>query len=287
MSSCEVCVLKGFFWEIFIFKYNYDKIILVINMKSKTHIDWLSILLISVFGLNTIFHIFLYIEDQNIYNLISLILYPSCLAIYVLLLIFIKIYNRTRFIIIYNDFFEIYNKNIFELSFVYERKNTRYSKYGVNDSLEKKFIFKHNNLIIDFGIFELDENRKLMVIYKMKTSKDNFYEEFLKSIEEAEEHYYENNKVDGLQEENVFYKNKRNAFQIKESNGRYYIVKYRHYIPIVIHNIKFLKKYTSGWDCIDDSIEEGLESFESYEKAKDYVLNWKCEENIDYHIIKD
>lgn len=257
------------------------------KMKNKIHIDWLAILLIFVFGFNLIIHVFLYIEEQNIYNLISVILYPSCLVIYILSLFFIKIYNEKRFIIIYNNFFEIYDNNIFESNFIYERKNTKYLKYGVNDSLEKKYIFNRNNLFIDFGIFKLDKNRKLMVIYKIKTSNVNFYEEFLKSKEVAEKHYYENNKVDNLQEQNVFYKNKRNAFQIKEINGGYYIAKYRYYIPIEIHNIKLLQEYSTRWEFIGDLIEEGLEYFDSYEKAKDYVLSWKCEENIDYKITKE
>ena len=49
------------------------------NMKKKFATEWLSILLILTFSINTIINIFLYIENQNSFGLFRLILYPFAL----------------------------------------------------------------------------------------------------------------------------------------------------------------------------------------------------------------
>lgn len=242
-------------------------------MKKRFLLDWISILLIFAFSLNSIIHIFLYIEDQSVFNLISLILYPSCLAVYVLTLVIFKVHNNKVYLIIYNNFFEIYGKSVLAAKLLHERKNKKYLKYGLICTHEKIYEFSYNDLIVHFGLFEIDGNRKLMIVYKIKNIKEDFYEEFWKSIEKANKHYYENNYISILEGDNIFYKNKRNAFQIKEVDGQFIVMEYRHYIPIEIHSIKYLSECKDRWEYIGDSLENGLQYFETYEKAKEYIMS--------------
>ena len=239
-------------------------------MKKKFSIDWLSLLLIIVFASNTILSIFLFADEQNIFNLISLILYPCGLAFFVFVLIFVKVYQNKRYLIIYNDYFEIYDKSIFDAKLICEHKNKKYLKYGLTSINEKKYEFSHNGLIVHFGLIDIDENRKLMIIYKIN---NEFYESFSESIDKAREYYYDNNEICLLEGENIFYKNKRNAFQIKEINSRFIVIKYRHYLPIEIYSIKTLSNRKVGWEYIGDSHDDGIEYFETDEKAKEYILS--------------
>ena len=239
-------------------------------MKNKKHTDWLSILLISVFLLNTVLYISLYIDEQTIHNLIFLILYPTCLVIYVSGFVFSKIYKEKSFLIIYNDFFEICGKSILDSKVVCERNNKSYKKYGLSENVEKKNFFSYGGLNIDFGIMNLDQNRKLMIIYKMKALNDSYLEEFYTSIERAKEQYYKNNDIVPMTGDHVFYKNKRNAFKIEELEGKYTIIRYRHQVPIGIY-IKHILNYTVGWENIGSLHDEGISYFDSIEQAEEYI----------------
>lgn len=243
-------------------------------MKKRFSIEWLSILLISMFSLNTIGHIFLYIDDSSIYNLIPLILYPSCLLTYIVVLIFSKTYHERRFLLIYDDFFEIYGKSIFDSKLICECENKKYVKYGLTNTKEKRYEFLLDNFIINFGLIDIDHNKKLMIIYKVKNAKDDYYEIILEAKNKAKEHYYENNDVKPLEYENVFYKNKRNAYRICERNGKFVVIKYRHYVPVDIHSIKDIIDYKSSWEFLGDSHDDGLDFFETYDKAVEYI-NYK------------
>ena len=242
-------------------------------MKKNVSIDWLSILLISTFSLNTIINIFLYIEEQNAFGLFRLILYPFCLVFYILVLIISKVYGNKKYLIIYNDFFEIYDKSIFDSKLVRECKNKKYIRYGLAYTHEKRYEFSYNELILDFGLIKIDDNKKLMIIYKIKNLQDDFYEALFVAFKKAREHYYDNNEICHIEGNDVFYKNKRNAFQIKEVNGKFNIIRYRHYIPIEIHRIKFLANYKVDWEYIGSTHEDGMRYFETYDEARDYIIS--------------
>ena len=138
-------------------------------MKKKFATNWLSILLILTFSLNTIINIFLYIEEQNAFGLFRLILYPFCLVFYILALIISKVYGNKKYLIIYNDFFEIYDKSIFDSKLVSECINKKCIRYGLAYTHEKRYEFSYNELILDFGLIKIDDNKKLMIIYKLIT----------------------------------------------------------------------------------------------------------------------
>ena len=242
-------------------------------MKKNVSIDWLSILLIFAFSFNSVNHIFLYIKEQNAFNLFGLILYPLCLVIYILVLIISKVYGNNKYLIIYNDFFEIYDKSIFDSKLVCERKNNKYVRYGLTYTHEKRYEFSYNELIIDFGLIKIDNNKKLMTVYKIKNIQKDFYEVFSASLSKAREYYYKTNEICPLVGDDIFYKNRRNAFQIEEVNGQFNVIKYRHYVPVEIHDIKDLSNYNVYWKYIGSTYTDGINYFETYEKAREYIIS--------------
>ena len=239
-------------------------------MKNK-NIDWISIILISVFSFNSCISVYLCIVDPDGTTLFRALMYPICLIAYIILLIVVKNYTSKRYLIIYDDYFEIHGKSIFDSTLVSERKNFRYLKYEISSSVEKKFIFTDGDFIIDFGLIEIDSTRKLMIIYRMKNLPDSFYEDFNKSREDAIEHYYKNHDITPIKEERVIYKNKRNAYNIKEENGKFVVARYRHYVPVEIHRLNDISNYNVGWDYIGDSHDDGIQYFETYESAEEYI----------------
>lgn len=241
-------------------------------MKTKSTVDKPSLIVIIAFLANTILGIFHYITEPNVLTLIfKLIVTPCFLVIFIFILFVIKVYDNKHYLIIYNDFFEIYDKSIFDAKLICERKNKKYLKYGLTSNSEKKYAFTYNGLSITFGLMVIDNNRKLMIIYKIKSHDNKFYEALLESKNKAKHRYYENNDIPPLEGENVFYKNSRNAFRIEEVNGKFNVLKYRHCVPIDIHNIKALSTYTVGWECIGGSYEDFRHSFETFSEAKDYI----------------
>ena len=83
-------------------------------MKKKFLIEWVSILLIVVFSVNSIISLFLYLNEQNTSNFVRLLLYLIALFIYIALLITIKLHTNKKYILIYDNYFELYGKNIFD-----------------------------------------------------------------------------------------------------------------------------------------------------------------------------
>ena len=110
-----------------------------------------------------------------------------------------------------------------------------------------------------------------MIIYRMKNLPDSFYEDLNKSREAAIEHYYKNHDITPIEEESVVYKNKRNAYKIKEVNGNFVVERYIHYVPVEIHRLNDISNYNVGWDYIGDSHDDGIQYFESYESAEEYI----------------
>ena len=112
-----------------------------------------------------------------------------------------------------------------------------------------------------------EQHKDALLLYRL----GDFYETFFEAKKRSEEHYYEHNNILPLNGDNIFYKNKRNAFEIKEINGKFIVLKYRYYVPVDVHDIKNILKYKPGWDYIGDSHDDGIESFETHEKAKEYI----------------
>lgn len=78
--------------------------------------------------MNTIVHVFLYVEEQDIHDLFQLILCSFCLIVVVVPWLINKAYGHYMYVIIYNDFFEIYDKSIFDSILIRERENKKYLK---------------------------------------------------------------------------------------------------------------------------------------------------------------
>ena len=251
-------------------------------MKKRNLSEWMSILLIFVFSVNATIYLFLYLNEQNTTNLVGLVLYPTGLIAYIALLIVIKLHAGKKYVVVYDNHFELYGKDIFDSKVLAEKKTNKYSRFGLKNVLEKKCEFSYGDLTISFGLIEIDVSRKLIIIYKIRKMDDDFRKMFLESVEKARSHYYENHEVEALKGEHIFHTNKRNAYQIEEKNEKYVVNKYRHYVPIEIH-IKNVVDCKPSWECISDS-REGLECFDSYEKAEECVYrlmgrNIKAEED--------
>lgn len=237
----------------------------------KKNIDWISIILISVFSFNSCISVYLCIVDPDGSTFFRALMYPICLIAYIILLVIVKNHTSKRYLIIYDDYFEIKGQSIFGSKFISEKKNYKYLKYGISSTVEKKFIFTVEELIIEFGLINIDCTRKLMIIYKMQNLPDIFYEDFNNSIEDAIEHYYKNHEIIPLEEENLLYKNMRNAYRIKEVNGKFVVLRYRHYVPVEIHRLNDISNYNVGWDYIGNSHDDGIQCFETYESAAEYI----------------
>lgn len=239
-------------------------------MKNK-NIDWISIILISLFSFNSCVSVYLCIVDPDGTTLFGTLMYPICLIAYIILLIVVKNYTSKRYLIIYDDYFEINGQSIFDSKFIAEKKNFKYLKYEIVSTIEKKFLFTVGELILEFGLIDIDCTRKLMIIYKTQNIPDYFYKDFNNSIEDAIDHYYQNHDITPLEEVNIIYKNKRNAYKIKVVNDKYIVARYRHYVPVEIHRLNDISNYKVGWDYIGDSHDDGIQYFESYESAEEYI----------------
>ena len=123
-------------------------------MKNK-NIDWISIILISVFSFNSCVSVYLCIVDPDGTTLFRALMYPICLIAYIILLIVVKNHTSKRYLIIYDDYFEIHGKSIFDSTLVSERKNFRYLKYEISSSVEKKFMVSRNEFFIAVALLSI------------------------------------------------------------------------------------------------------------------------------------
>ena len=235
-------------------------------MKKKLALNWVDIVLIVCMSISTICWISLYINEPEPYNLVKLIVTPICLVLYILLSVISKLVENNKYFIVYDHYFTIYGKSIFDAKLIKEHQNRKYVKYGVTCTSEKIYQFEHNDLVFQFGLMELDNDRTLMIVYKTKQSPDACWRIVQESVDNAIEHYYQLHAIQPLDLENVFYKNKRNAFVITEkADGTFAVTKHRHYVTVLFHMIRDLSNCSPCWCEIDKFC------FETREFAEEFV----------------
>ena len=240
-------------------------------MKKKTKIDCLSLLLICSFSSNLILHIVFYINDKQIGDLIFSIVCGVCLIAYVVVLIIAEKMTVKQYCIVYDDYYLVNGINIIlESKFVSSKKINKFKKYCIDANLDDIYQYTRENYFIDFAIINIDEYRKLIVVNKCNIDVDDLYSVFAKDKEEMLKHYYANHEIEKFGDDNAIVINKRNIALIKEYNDKYCVLKYRHYVPIEI-DLKYFNTYKIGWDYIGGSHDDGIEYFESYEKAEEYI----------------
>ena len=235
-------------------------------MKKKLELNWVDIGLIVSMSISTICWIFLHIGNPEPLTWIQLIVTPTCLVSYIILTVINKQANDKRYFIIYDNYFTICGKSIFDAKFIKERQNRKYVKHGVTCTTEKIYRFEHDDLVFEFGLMKLDNNRILMIVYNSKQGPDLYWRIARESIDDAIEHYYLLHEIEPLDLGNVFYKNKRNAFVITENtDGTFAVTKHRHYVTVGFHIIRHLPICNPGWS------EIGKHCFETRELAEEFV----------------
>jgi hypothetical protein len=191
-----------------------------------------------------------------------------CFVAYAVVEILITTHKDTHLILIYDDYFTLNGKNVFDAEYIGQRKQYGYKKYGVRDTTEKRYVFTQGDLRIEYGLLELDTDRKLMSIYRL-TIDEEFFDNFSVAIENAKKHFTQHREIPTLDQEHVYYKNKRNAFVIQERDGRFLVEQYRYFIPMKLMSKKQLSLKPS-WECIGNSEQNELFT-DSLEEAKRYV----------------
>ena len=53
--------------------------------------------------------------------------------------------------------------------------------------------------------------------------------------------------------------------------SKFVVARYRHYVPVEIHRLNDISNYKVGWDYIGDSHDDGIQYFESFESAEEYI----------------
>lgn len=244
-------------------------------MKKKFTIEWVSILIIFVFAFNAMIEIIYYVKDKTMWGLIKYIAYCIFLGVYIIVLIVADKYKPKKYCIVYDDYYVVNGINIItEAKLVSTKKTNKYKKYGIDANIEKKYIYSNGKNLIQFKLVELDKCRKLIIISKSNLEIENLYAILDKDKKNMVHQYYLSHDIEPFDGENVFVMNKRNISQIKKSDGKYFVLRYRHYVPIEIHALKYVNKYKVGWEYIGHLYGD-VEYFESYEKAKESILHSK------------
>lgn len=127
----------------------------------------------------------------------------------------------------------------------------------------KKFSFK---------LVKIDEDRKVVII------KNKYFDKYFSSSYEMDyelmlKHYYLNHEIIPYSSDAVV-KNNRNIGVINETNGKFVASMYRHNVPIGISSLKEIDKLSVSWQYNGSSSDDGIEYFDSYEQAREYILNY-------------
>lgn len=241
-------------------------------MKRKFNfIKFLSIFLILVFLLNFIIHIVLFVNEQDITDLIFAILNGFCLVIYALFLLISK--SAKNYLFVYDNFYPVNGVNIIkEATLINSKKTNKYKKYRLDSLIEENYIFVDRKKKITFKLVKIDEDRKVMII-KNKYLNKYFSSSYEMDYELMLKHYYSNHEII-LYPSDAIVKNNRNIGIINQTNGKFVVSMYRHKVPIGISSLKEIDKLNVGWEYNGSSSDDGIEYFDSYEQAREYILNY-------------
>lgn len=234
-------------------------------------IKFLSVLLILVFLLNFIIHIVLFVNEQDIADLIFATLNGFCLVIYTLFLLISK--SAKNYLFVYDNFYPVNGINIIkEATLKNIKKTNKYKKYRLDSLIEENYIFVDGKEKFSFKLVKIDEDRKVMII------KNKYFDKYFSSSYEMDyelmlKHYYLNHEIIPYSSDAVV-KNNRNIGVINEINGKFVVSMYRHNVPIGISSLKEIDKLSVSWQYNGSSSDDGIEYFDSYEQAREYILNY-------------
>lgn len=106
-----------------------------------------------------------------------------------------------------------------------------------------------------------------MIISNKKFDK-YFINSCLEDYETTRNHYYLNHEIIPINKGAIII-NKNNIGVISEINCKFFISIYKYEILICISSLKELSRFNVGWKYNGSSSDDGIESFYSYEKAKE------------------
>lgn len=234
-------------------------------------IKFLSIFLILVFLLNFIIHIVLFVNEQDITDLIFATLNGFYLVIYALFLLISKF--AKNYLFVYDNFYPVNGVNIIkEATLKNSKKTNKYKKYRLDSLIEENYIFVDRKKKFSFKLVKIDEDRKVMII-KNKYLDKYFSSSYEMDYELMLKHYYSNHEIIPYSSDAIV-KNKRNIGIINETNGNFVVSMYRHKVPIGISSLKKIEEINVGWEYNGSSSDDGIEYFDSYEQAREYILNY-------------
>lgn len=204
-------------------------------------IKFLSIFLILVFLLNFIIHIVLFVNEQDITDLIFATLNGFYLVIYALFLLISKF--AKNYLFVYDNFYPVNGVNIIkEATLKNSKKTNKYKKYRLDSLIEENYIFVDRKKKFSFKLVKIDEDRKVMII-KNKYLDKYFSSSYEMDYELMLKHYYSNHEIIPYSSDAIV-KNKRNIGIINETNGNFVVSMYRHKVPIGISSLKKLRRLT-------------------------------------------
>lgn len=233
-------------------------------------INFLSIFLIFDFSLSFIISVVLFASEQGITDLILAIVSGICLVIYALFLLISK--SAKNYLFVYDNFYPVNGVNIIKKATLKNSKKTnKYKKYGLDSLIEENYIFVDRKKKISFKLVKIDEDRKVMIIKNKYL--DKYFSSYEMDYELMLKHYYSNHEIIPYSSDAIV-KDNRNIGVIDEINGKFVVSMYRHNVPIGISSLKEIDKLNVSWQYNGSSSDDGIEYFYSYEKAKEYILNY-------------
>lgn len=233
-------------------------------------INFLSIFLIFDFSLSFIISVVLFASEQVITDLILAIVSGICLVIYALFLLISKF--AKNYLFVYDNFYPVNGVNIIKKATLKNSKKTnKYKKYGLDSLIEENYIFVDRKKKISFKLVKIDEDRKVMIIKNKYL--DKYFSSYEMDYELMLKHYYSNHEIIPYSSDAIV-KDNRNIGVINEINGKFVVSMYRHNVPIGISSLKEIDKLNVSWQYNGSSSDDGIEYFYSYEKAKEYILNY-------------
>lgn len=102
---------------------------------------------------------------------------------------------------------------------------------------------------------------------------DKYFSSYEMNYELMLKHYYSNHEIISYSSDAIV-KDNRNIGVINEINGKFVVSMYRHNLPIGIFSLKEIDKRNVSWQYKGSSSDNGIEYFDSYEQAREYILNY-------------
>lgn len=232
--------------------------------------DYIPIIIILSFFINTVVHIVLYLNDGETLDLVMFFVCLIALMAY-LIIILVTNTNQPNQYIVYDDYFYFNGNNIIDSNYttkVDEKITEIYQKYHFQGNQIFSYLYEDNEYQIHFDLIKIDSNRKLCMFKRMNefnTDTDKKY--VYMDLKMNQQHYFTNHEIKDLDELYVRYMSKRNALAVVKEKNSFKIVKYRYYIKQRISNlntinndmgywsvIPYLKRIELSFETLDDAI---------------------------------